>query len=75
MACGLGCGSYPRDIMRVIGYLRTSCTNTADHEDSIAEQKRKICTWAQRHGHEVVAWFSDEGVSGTNAIDDREALP
>lgn len=60
--------------MKIIGYLRTSSTNKGDHEDSIAEQRHKILTWAARHGHEVVAWFADEGVSGTNGIEDREAL-
>lgn len=60
--------------MKIIGYLRTSGTNKDDHEDSIAEQKRKILAWAARYGHEVVAWFADEGVSGANGIEEREAL-
>ena len=60
--------------MRIIGYLRTSSTNKDDHEDSIAEQRRKILAWARSHGHEVIRCFADEGVSGTNGIEEREAL-
>ena len=33
--------------MKIIGYLRTSSKNKDDHEDSIAEQKRKILAWAR----------------------------
>lgn len=33
--------------MKIIGYLRMSSKNKDDHEDSIAEQKRKILAWAR----------------------------
>lgn len=61
--------------MNIIGYLRTSSTNKDDHEDSIAEQKRKILAWARAHDHVVTGWFTDEGLSGGNGLESRDGLP
>jgi DNA invertase Pin-like site-specific DNA recombinase len=48
--------------MRIIAYTRISIA----HEDprSLEEQEEVIREWAVRLGHEVVALFSDDGVSG-----------
>lgn len=31
--------------------------------------------WAKANGHRIVGWFRDEGVSGSNGIETRDALP
>jgi DNA invertase Pin-like site-specific DNA recombinase len=60
---------------RIVAYIRVSSTAKADQEDSVPEQKRKLNSWANRSGHVIVGWYSDEGVSGGNALDARRALP
>src|SRR5258707_15607097 len=60
--------------MKVIAYLRTSSTNKDDHEESVAEQLRKIRAWARRTGHEIVGVYADEGVSGSNGLETRDGL-
>ncbi len=56
--------------MRIIVYVRVSSVNGDDHETSAAEQADHITTWAQAHGHTIVATYADEGVSGK-----EDALP
>ncbi len=41
----------------------------------MAVQRSAIDQWAKARGHRIVEWFSDEGVSGSNGLDSREALP
>ena len=61
--------------MKIVAYTRVSSTAKADHEDSSAEQERKILAWAKQHGHKIVAVYADEGVSGENGLTDRVGLP
>lgn len=61
--------------MKIIAYLRVSSTAKADHEESAAEQEKKIRTWARQHGHKIAAVLADEGVSGENGLAERTGLP
>lgn len=61
--------------LRLAAYIRVSSRNAADHEPSAQEQQKAIASWAARSGHEVVMTFRDEGVSGTNGIENRTGLP
>ncbi len=45
------------------GYLRCS---TDMQEDSVGQQKKAIEGWASKNGFKVIAWFTDEGQSGTS---------
>jgi len=47
--------------MKVAVYLRVSTK-----EQNVEAQRRELTEWASRAGHEIVAEYKDEGVSGTN---------
>jgi DNA invertase Pin-like site-specific DNA recombinase len=60
--------------VKLIGYCRVSTTGQVRDGLGLPTQERLIRAWAKRDGHRVVAWYRDEGVSGSNGIEDREAL-
>ncbi len=60
--------------MRVIGYLRVSTDTQAEKGLGLAIQRKAITAWAKAEGHKIVAWYSDEGISGSNGLDTRPAL-
>jgi DNA invertase Pin-like site-specific DNA recombinase len=60
--------------MRVIAYLRVSTDLQAEQGLGLDVQRKGIRGWARANGHQIVAWHSDEGVSGSNGIETRQAL-
>lgn len=60
--------------MRVVAYLRVSTDRQAEEGLGLDVQQHAIQAWAKKHGHRVVAWTSDEGVSGSNGLDGRVGL-
>lgn len=60
--------------VRVVAYLRVSTDRQAEEGLGLDVQQHAIRTWAKKHGHRVVAWTRDEGVSGTNGLDGRVGL-
>src|SRR3989442_1223849 len=46
-----------------VGYLRRS---TDRQEQSNADQRRAIATYADRHGYEVIRWYEDDAISGAS---------
>jgi DNA invertase Pin-like site-specific DNA recombinase len=60
--------------MRLIGYLRVSTDLQADQGLGLDVQRRGIRAWAKANSHRIVGWHSDEGVSGSNGIETRQAL-
>jgi site-specific DNA recombinase len=54
------------DGMKTAGYLRVSTDGQVGEENryGLATQRADIESYARREGHEIVAWFSDEGISG-----------
>lgn len=50
---------------RLVGYLRVSTAGQAADGFGLPSQRRAIANWAREHGHELVSWCQDAGVSGT----------
>lgn len=61
--------SRPGNPKIAIAYLRVSTT-----DQTVAQQHDAIAKWAEGAGVSVVAWCSDEGVSGAAPLDERPAL-
>jgi DNA invertase Pin-like site-specific DNA recombinase len=60
--------------MKLIAYLRVSTDLQADQGLGLDVQRKGIRGWAKANGHRIVAWHSDEGVSGSNGVEARQAL-
>src|SRR5689334_14556008 len=60
---------------KLVGYLRVSTAGQVKDGLGLPTQERLIRAWAKAHGHKIVAWHRDEGVSGANGVDTRVALP
>ena len=61
--------------MKVVGYVRVSTTKQAEEGLGLDVQQRAIRSWARAGHHLIVGIFRDEGVSGSNGVEEREALP
>lgn len=61
--------------MKLAAYLRVSTDAQAEHGLGVSVQRETIEKWARKHGHKIVLWAADEGVSGSNGLDGRDALP
>lgn len=61
--------------MRLALYLRVSTDRQAEKGQGLAVQEAACRDWAERNEHLVVAVYSDEGVSGSNDVDQRDQLP
>jgi DNA invertase Pin-like site-specific DNA recombinase len=61
--------------VRVVGYIRVSSKNKDHQKASVPEQDRAIRAWCKDHGHKLVEVYQDVGVSGADALEDREGLP
>lgn len=60
--------------MKAIAYTRVSTLLQAKYGGGLDTQKESIAQWAAEHGHEIVAWETDEGESGKNGLDTRVGL-
>ncbi len=60
--------------MNVVAYLRVSTDRQAEEGLGLEIQEHAIRAWAREHGHKVVLWARDEGVSGSNGLDSRHGL-
>jgi DNA invertase Pin-like site-specific DNA recombinase len=61
--------------VRVIGYVRVSSKNQADQAESGHAQADALRAWCADRGHALVDICTDDGVSGTNGLEDRVGLP
>ncbi len=61
--------------MKISAYLRVSTDAQTEHGLGLDVQRQAIRAWARQHGHKITSWHRDEGVSGSNGLDGREALP
>ena len=61
--------------MKLIAYLRVSTDKQAEDGYGLDVQEDDVRRWAKDNGHKIVALLADEGVSGSNGLDTREALP
>jgi Resolvase, N terminal domain len=55
--------------MKVAAYLRISTDRQAEEGLGLDVQEQAIRVWAKDHGHRIVAWYRDEGQSGSNGLD------
>lgn len=60
--------------LRLVGYLRVSTDEQADHGYGLAAQRAAIKATARSMGARIVKWISDPGVSGTLPADQRPGL-
>ncbi|GAA4407317.1 recombinase family protein [Tsukamurella soli] len=60
--------------MKVVGYLRVSTIEQAEHGFGLDSQRAAVRAAATAGGHRVVAWCSDEGISGAKPAADRPGL-
>ncbi len=61
--------------MKLAGYLRVSTVIQAEKGLGLDVQKETIKAWAKEQGHKIVSWHTDGGVSGSNGLESRQALP
>jgi DNA invertase Pin-like site-specific DNA recombinase len=61
--------------MKVVAYLRVSTDKQADEGLGLDVQRAAVWKWARAEGHRIVGEFVDQSVSGSNGIENREALP
>ena len=59
---------------KVVGYLRVSTDRQAEEGTGLDYQRRGIEVWAAANGVEVIAFFADEGISGSEPIEGRQGL-
>lgn len=59
--------------MRVVGYIRVSTEDQAAHGHSLEAQERAIRAYCDLYGLELAELFADRGVSGSVALEKREA--
>jgi site-specific DNA recombinase len=55
--------------MNLVAYLRISKTEVGSQ--SLDTQRRIIIQWSEIHGHRILAWFADDGVSGGIPMEER----
>lgn len=60
--------------MRLVAYLRVSSREQVEHGQGLGIQRTAITRWAKANGHRIVAWYSDEGVSGAKPAEERPGL-
>ena len=61
--------------MDLVGYARVSTDFHAERGSGLRVQERSIRAWCKANGHRLVDVCRDEGVSGSNGIEDRQGLP
>jgi DNA invertase Pin-like site-specific DNA recombinase len=61
-----------RNLVQAVGYVRTSsAANIGGDRDSEPRQRRAIERFAKQAGYQIVDWFNDPAVSGTDPIESR----
>jgi DNA invertase Pin-like site-specific DNA recombinase len=61
--------------MKLVGYARVSTIHQAEEGLGLDVQQRSIRSWARANHHRLVRMLKDEGVSGSNGVEERLALP
>ncbi len=60
--------------LKLAAYVRCSTRGQIDDGFGLVTQREQIERWAKRNGYKVIAWHSDEAVSGMTDALDRDGL-
>ena len=60
--------------MKLVGYLRVSTIEQAEHGYGLTSQRSAINAAVRAAGHRIVKWVADEGLSGARPPEDRPGL-
>ena len=60
--------------MKVVVYVRVSTGKQVEEGLGLVDQEHACRTWARQHGHQVLAVFRDQGISGTKELEHRLGL-
>jgi DNA invertase Pin-like site-specific DNA recombinase len=61
-----------RDLVKAIAYFRTSSdTNVGADKDTLKRQREAVTRYAAAGGYQVIAEYSDDGVKGSDPVDQR----
>lgn len=60
--------------MRLAMYVRVSTDRQAEEGFGLRVQEQQCRRWAKANGHRIAVVFRDEGVSGSNGVEDRVGL-
>jgi len=60
--------------MRLAAYVRVSTQEQAASGSGLDVQRSQVQAWADANGHDVVAWYCDEGISGSAGLEDRPGI-
>ncbi|MEX1037255.1 MAG: recombinase family protein [Acidimicrobiia bacterium] len=60
--------------MNLSAYIRVSTDSQAEHGQGLDVQRSQVETWATENGHQIIHWYSDEGISGYGDLDIRDGL-
>jgi DNA invertase Pin-like site-specific DNA recombinase len=60
-----------RDLGKAVGYIRVS---TKEQHLGPDAQRKAIESWSAQHGVQIVAWYTDKGLSGSKGHEDRPGL-
>jgi DNA invertase Pin-like site-specific DNA recombinase len=58
--------------MKLVGYLRVSTIGQVEDGHGLEIQEERVRQWAKIHGHSILRFYADEGISGK--IDTRAGL-
>jgi DNA invertase Pin-like site-specific DNA recombinase len=61
--------------LKLIAYLRVSTATQVDDGAGLHVQEQAVRAWAKEHRHRIVGFAREEGVSGSNGIENCEVLP
>ena len=61
-----------KELTKAIAYFRTSSmTNVGEDSDTLKRQREAVETFAKSAGYDVIAEYSDDGVRGSDPVDQR----
>lgn len=70
----MGSKTKPVRRERVVAYLRVSTDRQAEHGLGLDVQEAALKEWARASGRRIVATCTDEGISGSNGLEERDGL-
>ncbi|MGN6173431.1 MAG: hypothetical protein ACTHPS_10840 [Streptosporangiaceae bacterium] len=61
--------------MKVDAYLLVFHRHASRARLGLDVQRQGIRAWARQQGHKITSWSADEGIGGSNGLDNRDGLP